>query len=70
MLSIMEQIVENYSESDVADDALLETALYYQSNDDYEKANRSIPVLLSSSHSGHHFPMVKNSGKSPASSAG
>lgn len=46
MLSIMEQIVEKYSESDVADDALLETALYYQSNDDYEKAAQIYTRLI------------------------
>ncbi len=38
MLFIMQQIIENYPESDVADDALFELALHYQKTDDYERA--------------------------------
>ncbi|HEX3019932.1 MAG TPA: tetratricopeptide repeat protein [Chitinispirillaceae bacterium] len=38
MLFIMQQIIENYPESDVADDALFELALHYQKTDDYHRA--------------------------------
>jgi tetratricopeptide (TPR) repeat protein len=39
MLFIMQQIIENFPESDVADDALFELALHYQKTDDYERAS-------------------------------
>ncbi len=39
MLFIMQQIIENFPESDVADDALFELALHYQKIDDYERAS-------------------------------
>lgn len=39
MLFIMQQIIENFPDSDVADDALFELALHYQKIDDYERAS-------------------------------
>lgn len=39
MLFIMQQIIENYPDSDVTDDALFELALHYQKIDDYERAS-------------------------------
>jgi tetratricopeptide (TPR) repeat protein len=39
MLFIMQQIIENFPDSDVADDALFELALHYQKLDDYERAS-------------------------------
>lgn len=38
MLFHMQQIIENFPESDVADDALFELALHYQKIDDYHRA--------------------------------
>jgi tetratricopeptide (TPR) repeat protein len=38
MLVIMEEIVKKHPECDVADDALLEMAVYHQNSDDYETA--------------------------------
>jgi tetratricopeptide (TPR) repeat protein len=38
MMSIMQEILKRYPESDVADDALFEIAFYYQKNDDYDRA--------------------------------
>lgn len=38
MLYLMQQLIENYPESDVADDALFELALHYQKIDDYHRA--------------------------------
>lgn len=38
MLYLMHQIIENFPESNVADDALFELALHYQKVDDYERA--------------------------------
>ncbi len=38
MFSIMKRILDDYSESDVADDALFEMAFYYQKNDEYHQA--------------------------------
>ena len=46
MLFTMQQIIKHYGDSDVADDALLEIALYYQSNDDYEKASQFYTRLI------------------------
>jgi tetratricopeptide (TPR) repeat protein len=40
MTAIMSGIVKNHPESDVADDALLELAVYCQNSDDYEAADR------------------------------
>jgi tetratricopeptide (TPR) repeat protein len=40
MISVMNGIVKKYPECDVADDALLELAVYYQNADDYETATR------------------------------
>ncbi len=39
MLYLMQQLIENYPESDVADDALFELALHYQKTDDYHRAS-------------------------------
>ncbi len=39
MLFLMQQIIENFPDSDVADDALFELALHYQKIDDYERAS-------------------------------
>ncbi len=39
MLFIMQQIIEYFPDSDVADDALFELALHYQETDDYERAS-------------------------------
>jgi len=38
MMEIMEEIRNKYPDSDVADDALFEIALYYQKDDDYDMA--------------------------------
>jgi tetratricopeptide (TPR) repeat protein len=38
MFSIMERILKDYPDSDVADDALFEMAFYYQKNYDYHQA--------------------------------
>ena len=40
MIAIMDGIVKKHPECDVADDALLEMAVYYQNSDDYETATR------------------------------
>ena len=40
MLAVMDAIVKKHPESDVADDALLEMAVYHQNSDDYEAAAR------------------------------
>jgi hypothetical protein len=40
MLAVMEEIVNKHPESDVADDALLEMAVFYQNADDYEAATK------------------------------
>lgn len=45
MFSIMERILKDYPESEVADDALFEMAFYYQKNDDYHKAMRKYAQL-------------------------
>ncbi|NLG17965.1 MAG: tetratricopeptide repeat protein [Fibrobacter sp.] len=51
MLSIMEEIYKKHRTSEVADDALFELALYYQSNDDYAKATEVYTSLI------EQFPM-------------
>jgi tetratricopeptide (TPR) repeat protein len=38
MFTIMERILKDYSESEVADDALFEMAFYYQKSDNYHKS--------------------------------
>lgn len=38
MFTIMERILKDYPESEVADDALFEMAFYYQKSDNYQKA--------------------------------
>lgn len=40
MITVMNEIVKEHPECDVADDALLEMAVYYQNTDDYETATR------------------------------
>ncbi len=51
MISIMEEIYKKHQTSEVADDALFELALYYQSNDDYAKATEVYTSLI------EQFPM-------------
>lgn len=46
MFTIMERILKDYSESDIADDALFEMAFYYQINDDYQKATETYRQLI------------------------
>lgn len=45
MFEIMNKIVEQYPESDIADDALFELAFYYQRNDDYYMAEQKYAQL-------------------------
>jgi len=45
MMSIMQEILKRYPESDVADDALFEIAFYYQKNDDYDRATEKYAEL-------------------------
>ncbi|MCX7726604.1 MAG: hypothetical protein N2053_07120, partial [Chitinispirillaceae bacterium] len=45
-LKTMFEIVKKEPESDVADDALFELALYYKSEDDYEKATQLFSQLI------------------------
>jgi tetratricopeptide (TPR) repeat protein len=46
MISVLESIVNNNPESDVADDALFELGHYYQQNDNYEKASQYYTQLV------------------------
>ncbi len=46
MFTVMERILKDYQESDVADDALFEMAFYYQKTDDYEKASATYKLLI------------------------
>jgi len=46
MLKAMFTIIRDEPDSDVADDALFELALYYQMNDDYEKAEKLFTQLI------------------------
>ncbi len=46
MIKTMTDIINKESESDVADDALLELALYYKSIDDYEKSTQLLSQLI------------------------
>jgi len=46
MFTIMERLLNDYSESDIADDALFEMAFYYQKNNDYQKATETYKQLI------------------------
>ncbi len=46
MFTVMERILTDYQESDVADDALFEMAFYYQKSDNYEKATKTYRLLI------------------------
>ncbi len=46
MFTIMERILRDYLESDIADDALFEMAFYYQINDNYQKATETYKQLI------------------------
>jgi tetratricopeptide (TPR) repeat protein len=46
MFTIMERILNDYPESEVADDALFEMAFYYQKSDDYQKATDTYKQLI------------------------
>ena len=46
MFTVMERILNDYPESDVADDALFEIAFYYQKSDNYQKAAEKYKQLI------------------------
>ena len=46
MFSIMERILNDYPDSDVADDALFEMAFYYQKGDNYQKSTEKYKKLI------------------------
>ena len=46
MFTIMERILKDYPESDVADDALFEMAFYYQKSDNYQKSIEKYKQLI------------------------
>lgn len=45
MLATMDEILKKFRDSDVADDALFEVAVYYQANDDFENAEQKYAQL-------------------------
>ncbi len=55
MLSIMERILKDYPDSEVADDALFEIAFYHQRNNDYAMATKKYAQLAEQYPFGHSY---------------
>lgn len=56
MLKTMFDIIKNQPDSDVADDALFEIALYYQAQNDYEKASQLFTRMIEQYPFGLSYP--------------